>query len=338
MIVKKISISSGFSDFNSVKSLSNLISFDCGPVPVFYDIETTGLSRYSTSLYLIGAAVQENNNWILYQWMTENAGEEKELLCIFSDFLKNASSTIQYNGKSFDQPYLEERYKKYDIPSPFTGIPALDLYQELKPCKGLLRLEKMKQPDMEAFLGITARKHCDGGECIRLYKAYEKKKDSELKDIIMGHNEEDMLGLGRIFSMLAYPALTTEGYEPLSAFLEDGKLIIKFQLPAPVPVPVSKKGTGFYFTCEEKAGALAAEVINNKTKQYYKNYKDYDYIPQEDTAIPKILSRYMDKSLRRNARPETCYTWFLCDEIFLGDKEKQRQYLNHTLPCLLSQK
>ncbi len=130
MIVKKISISSGFPVFNSVKFLSNLISFDCGPAPVFYDIETTGLSRYSTSLYLIGAAVQENNNWILYQWMTENPGEEKELLCIFSDFLKNASSTIQYNGKSFDQPYLEERYKKYDIPSPFTGIPALDLYQE----------------------------------------------------------------------------------------------------------------------------------------------------------------------------------------------------------------
>ena len=41
--------------------------------------------------------------------------------------------------------------------------------------------------------------------------------------------------------------------------------------------------------------------------------------------MPKILSRYMDKSLRKNARPETCYTWFLCDESFLNDKDKQKR-------------
>lgn len=338
MIVKKLAISKGFLEFNSVKILSNSVSFDCGPHPVFYDIETTGLSRHSTFLYLIGALTQENHSWFLYQWMAESHEEEKELLNIFSDFLKSASSTIQYNGTSFDQPYLEERYKIHNLPSPFVSLPSLDLYQKLKSCKDLLKLKKMKQPDLEYFLGLPARKHCSGEECVRLYKSYEKNRDSVLRDIIMGHNEEDMLGLEKIFSMMAYPALMTRGYEPLNAFLENDRLIIKFKLPVPVPVPVSKKGDGFYFTCREKEGALEAEAANNKVKQYYSNYKDYDYIPQEDTAMPKILSRYMDKSLRKNARPETCYTWFLCDESFLDDKDKQKQYLNHTLPCLLSQK
>lgn len=338
MIVKKIPIFKGFLEFNYVKTLSNSVSFDCGLRPVFYDIETTGLSRYSTFLYLIGALTHENNTWFLYQWMAENHEEEKELLNIFSDFLKNASSTIQYNGTSFDQPYLEERYKMHNLPSPFASLLSLDLYQKLKSCKDLLKLKKMKQPDLEYFLGLPPRKHCSGGKCVHLYKSYEKNRDSVLKDIIMGHNEEDMLGLGRIFSMLSYPALIKNGYEPLNAFLESEKLIIKFKLPVPVPVPVSKKGSGFYFTCKEKEGALEAEVTDHKAKQYYSNYKDYDYIPREDTAMPKILSRYMDKSLRKNARPETCYTWFLCDESFLNDKDKQKQYLNHTLPCLLSQK
>ena len=337
MIVKKTPILQGFLDFNSVKLLSNSVSFDCGSHPVFYDIETTGLSRYSTFLYLIGALTQENNNWFLHQWMAESPDEEKELLCIFSDFLKHSSSTIQYNGKTFDQPYMEERYKIHNLPSPFVHLPSFDLYQELKSCKKLLKLEKMKQPDLEAFLGLPKREHCDGGKCIRLYNTYVNKHDSELRDTIMGHNEEDMLGLGRIFSMLSYSALSSEGYEPLSAFLEDQKLIIRFRLPVPVPVPVSKKGLDFYFTCEGEEGALSAEIKDGKAKQYYKNYKEYDYIPQEDTAIPKILSQYMDRSLKTPARPETCYTWFLCNETFLEDKDKQKQYLNHTLPCLLSQ-
>ena len=40
---------------------------------------TTGLSRNSTFLYLIGAVAYEENNWQMYQWMIENEEEEPEL-------------------------------------------------------------------------------------------------------------------------------------------------------------------------------------------------------------------------------------------------------------------
>lgn len=335
MIVKKMPILQYFPDIDSVKKLSKSVSFECGDRPVFYDIETTGLSRYSTFLYLIGASVQENNNWILYQWMAETKEEESGILCEFFDFLQGATSTIQYNGRRFDQPYLEERCKKYNLPSPFVNLPGLDLYQELKPCKELLKLERMKQPDLEEFLGITARKYCDGGECIRLYKAYGKKPEPVLQDAIMGHNEEDILGLGRIFPMLAYRKLYQEGAFPLEAAQDGGEMIIQFLLPSPVPAPVSRKGKDFYFTCEKDRGALMVSLNQGRLRQYYRNFKDYDYIPGEDTAMPKALSRYMDKRLRKPARPENCYTWFPCNEAFLEDKEKQKKYLDSTLPCLL---
>lgn len=336
MIVKKMPILQGFPDFETVKKLSNSVSFDCGNAPVFYDIETTGLSRYSTFLYLIGAVMQENNKWFLHQWMAEKEEEEPEILCEFFNFLTSASSTIQYNGRRFDQPYLEARYKKHNLPSPFGNLPVLDLYQELKPCKDLLKLERMKQPDLEEFLGLDSRLHCDGGQCIRLYKSYIKNPKAEPEQTILGHNQEDLLGLGSIFSMLGYRVLMEGNYQPLKAETDEDRMILSFRLPAPVPKPVSKKGTDFYITVRDQEGALLVTSTDQKIRQYYRDYKAYDYIPGEDTAMPRQLSQYMDKSLRIPATPETCYTWFPCSEAFLNNPEKQAQYLKSTLPCFLS--
>lgn len=55
----------------------------------FYDIETTGLSRNSTYLYLIGAVGIEDETWYFYQWMAENASEEETILRIFHNFFSN---------------------------------------------------------------------------------------------------------------------------------------------------------------------------------------------------------------------------------------------------------
>ena len=179
MIVKKMPILQGFPDFETVKKLTKNHGFSEHFVPLFYDIETTGLSRNSTFLYLIGAVAYEENNWQMYQWMIENEEEEPELLKTFSGFLQDFSCTIQYNGDSFDQPYLDARYQIHGLPSPFAKLPSIDLYRELKPLKGLLKLSRMNQPSMESFLGITERNYCDGGACIRLYKQFASGKKPE---------------------------------------------------------------------------------------------------------------------------------------------------------------
>ena len=89
MIVKKMPILQGFPDFETVKKLTKNHGFSERFVPLFYDIETTGLSRNSTFLYLIGAVAYEENNWQMYQWMIENEEEEPELLKTFSEFLQD---------------------------------------------------------------------------------------------------------------------------------------------------------------------------------------------------------------------------------------------------------
>lgn len=80
---------------------------------------------------------------------------------------------------------------------------------------------------------------------------------------------------------------------------------------------------------------MLVHLKEGKLRQYYRNYKDYEFIPGEDTAMPKSITRYMDKSLKIATTPQTCYTWFNCDEDFLNNEKKQMQYLTHTLPFFL---
>lgn len=71
----------------------------------------------------------------------------------------------------------------------------------------------MKQPCMEEFLGIKDRIYDNGKECIKLYKDFLKKRDAFTADEILGHNLEDVLGLGRIFDMLGYLCIYDGDYE-----------------------------------------------------------------------------------------------------------------------------
>lgn len=336
MIVKKIPILQGFPDFETVKNLSiQRIKLSDNSLS-FYDIETTGLNRKTTFVYLIGAVKYEEKNWVLYQWMGENKNEEYQVLQAFCEFLKGVECTVQYNGKRFDQPYLEERFRKYDIPSPFENKEALDLYQLLKPYQAFWKLERMKQPDLEDFLGIKSRNYCDGAECIRKYQEYMKYSEPGNADIVLGHNQEDLIGLVRIFEMLSYKNFFEGAFQPISCMVQEEEVIFELKIKNSVPVDVSCDGGEFYLSLVGDTAKLLVHLKDGKLKQYYANYKDYDYIPSEDTAIPKSISCYMDKSLRKTAVAENCYTWFACDEKFQEDPKKQMQYLTHALPFFLN--
>ena len=87
-------------------------------------------------------------------------------------------------------------------------------------------------------------------------------------------------------------------YQPLKAETDEDRMILSFRLPAPVPKPVSKKGTDFYITVRDQEGALLVTSTDQKIRQYYRDYKAYDYIPGEDTAMPRQLSQYMDEKSR----------------------------------------
>ena len=335
MIVKKMPILQGFPDFETVKFFTGKLFKKYNFSPIFYDIETTGLSRNSTFLYLIGAAALEEETWYLYQWMAESSKEELTILRIFSQFLSEFDYTISYNGNSFDQAYLEAKYEQYQMPSPFKGKISLDLYQTLRPLKKLLKLSSMKQPCMEEFLGIRDRIYTDGKECIRLYNDFLKKRDASIADVVIGHNLEDILGLGKIYMMLGYLCLFEGDYEVACADLDDESLILKLQLPCSLPAAFSNGSSNFYLTGQEDQVSLIIKTQQGRLRQYYPNPKDYYYLTEEDCVIPRSLGSSIDRRYRKAATKDTCYTWFCCDGSFLSSPAKQKQYLTRTLPYLL---
>ena len=335
MIVKKMPILQGFPDFECVRKLSISTGQTSDFNPVFYDIETTGLSRNSTFLYLIGVIYYTGETWQMCQWMGESPQQEEEILTAFSSFLKPFTCSIQYNGDQFDQPYLEARLAAHQMENPFTELSSVDLYKKLKPVKALLKLPGMKQEQMENFLGISARQYCNGGECIHLYKDYIKNQDPALLSSLLGHNQEDLLGLGRVYEMMAYLCLLDGRYTCTDLTCTSDNLILSLELPYPLPVAFSNRIQDFYITGEGKKVRILINTYQGKARQYYMNYKEYDYIPGEDTIMPKSLTRFMDKSLRKPATKNNCYTWFDCTGAFLTDPTIQKKYLEHTLPWII---
>ena len=243
-----------YPDFETVKFFTGKFFQKYNFSPVFYDIETTGLSRKSTFLYLIGAVGIEDETWYFHQWMAESDKEEETILRIFSQFLQQCDLLISYNGERFDQPYLEARYEKYGLPSPFEHKMFLDLY---------------------LILGIKDRIYNNGKECIQLYKDFLKKRDAIMAEEILGHNLEDVLGLGRIFEMLSYLCIYDSEYEVTYAELDDENLILELTLPYKLPQKFSNGNEQFYLTGEKETIKFIIKTTYGKLKQYYANPKDY---------------------------------------------------------------
>lgn len=335
MIVKKMPILQGFPDIKTVKNLSNFYAERKDFIPLFYDIETTGLARNSTFSYLIGTVIFETGTWQFYQWFAENPDEEPLILAEFSKLLQTSTHTIQYNGNHFDEPYLLARLQIHDMPNAFGQKPALDLYQTLKPLKSLLKLTDLKQPTLETFLKHSGRSAADGKECIRLYRQYLKKPEKELAETIMLHNEEDLLGLGQVFQMLAYLCIYRGQYKIVSCIYDEEALLMRLKMDEKFPAEFSSGSELIYLTGKDKELRLRIPAPQKRLRRYYENCRDYDYLLLEDTAMPKILTSHIDKRLKKTATPQTCYTWFTCDEKFFDSPSLQQEYLKHALPVFL---
>lgn len=317
----------------------------------FFDIETTGFKACSSHLYLIGAAfrtpsgdaqVQCNpqtphravqtdigagltpsvSDWTIIQWLAERPQEETALLRAFSDFMTDFDTVIHFNGKRFDIPYLEEKYEQYQIASPFTEKASVDLYQDFRPLKAFLNLERMNQKSLEVFLGLNRDDQYDGGKLIPVYREYCKTGSEDLLRLLLLHNREDVSGMSTLTSLYGYLNVCQHpvgapyiSFSDDTAFLtelltaKDGtmELLFTFELKTPVPVPVSKMLDYGYLTLKKSTGKLLIHVLNDTLYYYFPNYKDYYYLTQEDQAVHKSVAAYVDKQYRKQAKADTCY-------------------------------
>ena len=93
MIVKKIPILQGFPAPDTVNYLSNVKNKLSENSAIFYDIETTGLSRYTASVYLIGAVFYRN---FLYFWKMRGIRYSIMEIVLTSLFWKNVIGNTKW--------------------------------------------------------------------------------------------------------------------------------------------------------------------------------------------------------------------------------------------------
>lgn len=295
---------------------------------IFFDIETTGLSHRASHLYMIGAICREDGQLLLIQWFLQKPAEEKEVLQQFSQLLNLCKTVIHYNGQTFDVPYIQDRCRYWDLEDPFSNpdtICSLDLYREMRPLKQLFQMSSMKQKDMEKFLHYPRKDQMDGKELIRIYHQYLQAAGEKELQLLLLHNHDDLLGMLWIYRFYSYLSSLTGTVTLLDNQLDGDMLQLKLQAKNCCPVRIHLQAEETDLLISKDQLTLSVYGSRGCFKHYFSNYKDYFYLPSEDTAIHKSVGIYLDSSCRQKAKADTCYVkkeglfFFQPSQIFLPD-------------------
>lgn len=284
---------------------------------LFFDIETTGFAAAKTTLYLIGCVYYRDTKWNYLQWFADSEDSEYDILSAFLEFIEPYKALVHYNGDGFDIPYIQKKAEQYRLKTCFQTKDSIDIYKRIAKLKPLFKLDNMKQKTIELFLGIDRDDQYQGGELITAYHLYVNNHDPELENALLLHNHDDIVGMTKLLPLLSYTCFITNLYDITSVSIVPthdingvpGKdVIIELKLPAPVPVRVSYGKGSFYLTVYEDHAKLTVKAYTDELKYFYKNYKDYYYLPDEDRSIHKSVAFYVDKNFRTKAKAANCYS------------------------------
>lgn len=168
----------------------------------FLDIETTGFSRVNDNIILIGALYADGDYLKIEQFFAENINEEKKLLYSFEEFISDFEIIINFNGDSFDIPFINSRFNHNNINQHIDKSKSVDILKIVRRKKALLGLERYNLKSIESYLGIKRKDTISGKESIEMYYEYIKTKNKKKKDIILRHNYEDIYNLTKVLKII----------------------------------------------------------------------------------------------------------------------------------------
>lgn len=342
---------------------------------IYFDIETTGLSAQSSYVYLIGCAYEEEGAYFLTQWMTTEPAEEKELLRLFFEKVKDYDLLLHYNGTGFDLPFLEKKAKRHCLTCPLSDLESLDLYAAARKLKDYMTTEDLKLKTMERFFGFTRMDTFSGGDLIEVYAQFlglyrlneltnhsKEQEVTALGHVLLLHNAEDIKNLPSLTILLFLQNLSAELTEerlqpPMPNVLADDpalrealskiKLtpkavsvdyVFPFTLPFPceLHLPFDDRTISIHLS---KTGQVMVflPVYSGELKYFYPNPADYYYLPLEDCAMHKSVASFVEKEYRKKATAATCYTkkTGAFVPLFVKNAKKEAQK-EKSLPCFYS--
>ena len=295
------------------------------------DIETTGLSAARHFIYCIGCSYRTGSNIIIQLFFAKNRDVESEILAALAELLQTHRTVVTFNGTTFDLPFLKKRYTangtellsgtRTDGSCLLSGIISVDLYREARRLKNVLVLPDYKQKSIETFLGCEREDLYSGKELIAQYHLYQKdpSKEQELLHNLLLHNLEDVRGMYDLVELLTYIDFFRGNFQicNISCQSADQKTFCNIRLQPKYAFP--KKLT---WISEEASlilngteALLSFPVHHGFLRHYFSDYKNYYYLPEEDTIIHKSLGTYVDSVHRKKATRENCFLTKECDYL-----------------------
>jgi len=178
--------------------LGALSGGEAPPSPVtrwaFLDTETTGLAGGSgTYAFLIGVGRVTAEGFRVRQFFMRDYGEEPSLLWALAEHLAAFDVLVTYNGKTYDQPLLETRYRMARARPPFARLAHLDLLHGARRL-WKLRLESCRLVDLEnQILGVEREGDLPGEMIPYVYFEYLRTQQAWKVVPIFHHNAVDLL-------------------------------------------------------------------------------------------------------------------------------------------------
>jgi len=181
---------------------------------LFLDTETTGLAGGTgTYPFLVGLAWWEGGGLEVEQLFMREYSEEPSLLEALAERLAERPVLVTFNGKSFDWPLLETRYRMTRSIPPPTPRAHLDF---LHPARNIwrLRLGSVRLSQLERHvLGWDRGADLDSELIPGIYLDFMRGGNAEALIPVFHHNQMDLRGLaglaGRILSLLGEAETTS---------------------------------------------------------------------------------------------------------------------------------
>lgn len=334
---------------------------------LFLDTETTGLAGGTgTYAFLVGLGWWEAGGLQVEQFFMRDHAEEHSLLLELSRRLAERPVLVTFNGKSFDWPLLETRFRLTRAIEPRPPAVHLDL---LHPARQLwrLRLGSVRLKELErhvlgaAELGWDREDDVDSALIPQIYFDYLRGGSPEPLTGVFHHNQMDLRGLaalaGKILGLLAEPesaaAVNSDALElfGLSRLLcrrgeaQGARLLYEQALRASLPAKVERTARRELARLSkrmldyERATSLWEALVEDSAEEFeaYEQLAIYYEHRAHDSRCAAQLTRQALAVLRRGLRsgriePGRCRRFQKRFEHRLARLEKPSESAPRALP------
>jgi len=242
----------------------------------FFDTETTGLSGGTgTYAFLAGLGFFEGHHFVVRQYFLRDYPEEDAMLEALAIDLSQFDMLVSFNGKAFDWPLMETRFRLNRRRAPLAGAPHLDL---LHPARRLWkeRLQQCNLQNLESkVLGVERVEDVAGEMIPSLYFEYLRTGDIRAIEGVILHNRLDVVSLVSLAGWMGH--MVTSPLDPTP----DGELVCGDDLFSLGRLFDDRGDPGQAIACFEAALERGMEAISDTRAKralssVYKRVKEHD--------------------------------------------------------------